>query len=76
MAEECGYISLNGVVTLTTIDTGDEDSKAFDAVKKKSIYGDECLILKLKCIGHVMKRMGTRLPPIKSSTERANLVRR
>ncbi|GFY26677.1 uncharacterized protein TNCV_2880051 [Trichonephila clavipes] len=40
---------------------GDEDCKAFDAVKKKNIYGNEYPIEKLECIGHVMKRMGTRL---------------
>ncbi|GFW15512.1 uncharacterized protein TNCV_4656521 [Trichonephila clavipes] len=38
---------------------GDGDSKAFDAVKKKNIYGNEYPIEKLQCIGHVMKHMGT-----------------
>ncbi|GFT52358.1 uncharacterized protein TNCV_1065501 [Trichonephila clavipes] len=40
---------------------GDGDCKAFDAVKKKNIYGNEYPIEKLECIDHVMKRMGTRL---------------
>ncbi|GFS77974.1 uncharacterized protein TNCV_2028411 [Trichonephila clavipes] len=35
---------------------GDGDRKAFDAVKKKNIYGNEYPIEKLECIGHVMKR--------------------
>ncbi|GFV26361.1 uncharacterized protein TNCV_516381 [Trichonephila clavipes] len=61
-----GYTSLNGVVTVTSIDTGDGDCKAFDAVKKKNIYGNEYPIEKLECIGHVMKRMGTRLRRLKA----------
>ncbi|GFU22401.1 uncharacterized protein TNCV_1264221 [Trichonephila clavipes] len=60
-----GYTSLNGVVTVTSIDT-DGDCKAFDAVKKKNIYGNEYPIEKLECIGHVMKRMGTRLRRLKA----------
>ncbi|GFT70576.1 uncharacterized protein TNCV_1133321 [Trichonephila clavipes] len=42
------------------------DCKAFDAVKKKNIYGNEYPIEKLECIGHVMKRMGTRLRRLKA----------
>ncbi|GFX30203.1 uncharacterized protein TNCV_1963101 [Trichonephila clavipes] len=91
-----GYTSLNGVVTVTSIDTGssgameiqgaskifqrslslhnaryitylgDGDCKAFDAEKKKNIYGNEYPIEKLECIGHVMKRMGTRLRRLKA----------
>ncbi|GFW58694.1 uncharacterized protein TNCV_378771 [Trichonephila clavipes] len=98
-----GYTSLNGVVTVTSIDTdckrnyvgssgameiqgaskifqrslslhnaryitylGDGDCKAFDAVKKKNIYGNEYPIEKLECIGHVMKCMGTRLRRLKA----------
>ncbi|GFU87595.1 uncharacterized protein TNCV_2935171 [Trichonephila clavipes] len=45
---------------------GDGDCKAFDAVKKKNIYGNEYSIEKLECIGHVMKRMGTRLRRLKA----------
>ncbi|GFX18458.1 uncharacterized protein TNCV_3370311 [Trichonephila clavipes] len=45
---------------------GDGDCKAFDAVKKKNIYGNEYPIEKLECIGHVMKRMGTRLGRLKA----------
>ncbi|GFT92245.1 uncharacterized protein TNCV_4092831 [Trichonephila clavipes] len=36
---------------------GDGDCKAFDAVKRKNIYGNEYPIEKLECIGHVMKCM-------------------
>ncbi|GFS69786.1 uncharacterized protein TNCV_3006661 [Trichonephila clavipes] len=45
---------------------GDGDCKAFDAVKKKNVYGNEYPIEKLECIGHVMKRMGTRLSRLKA----------
>ncbi|GFS87846.1 uncharacterized protein TNCV_4183491, partial [Trichonephila clavipes] len=45
---------------------GDGDCKAFDVVKKKNIYGNEYPIEKLECIGHVMKRMGTRLRRLKA----------
>ncbi|GFV72338.1 uncharacterized protein TNCV_638001 [Trichonephila clavipes] len=45
---------------------GDGDCKAFDAVKKKNINGNEYPIEKLECIGHVMKRMGTRLRRLKA----------
>ncbi|GFX32149.1 uncharacterized protein TNCV_1130811 [Trichonephila clavipes] len=45
---------------------GDGDCKAFDAIKKKNIYGNEYPIEKLECIGHVMKRMGTRLRRLKA----------
>ncbi|GFT45267.1 uncharacterized protein TNCV_2123491 [Trichonephila clavipes] len=45
---------------------GDGDCKAFDAVKRKEINGNEYPIGKLECIGHVMKRMGTRLRRFKA----------
>ncbi|GFX94925.1 uncharacterized protein TNCV_2379981 [Trichonephila clavipes] len=40
---------------------GDGDSKAFDAVK--DIYGKDS-VTKLECIGHIQKRVGTRLRKI------------
>ncbi|GFS88401.1 uncharacterized protein TNCV_1751361 [Trichonephila clavipes] len=42
---------------------GDGDSKAFDAVK--DIYGKNSAT-KLECIGHIQKRVGTRLRKLKS----------
>ncbi|GBN84390.1 hypothetical protein AVEN_77566-1 [Araneus ventricosus] len=44
---------------------GDGDSKAFDAMRKENIYGDDFQVEKLECIGHVMKRMGSRLRRLK-----------
>ncbi|GFT64536.1 uncharacterized protein TNCV_649351 [Trichonephila clavipes] len=52
---------------------GDGDCKAFDAVKKKNIYGNEYPIKKLECIGQVMKRMGTRLRRLKAQLKGQNL---
>lgn len=43
---------------------GDGDSKGFSAVESLSIYGDEA-VTKLECIGHVQKRMGSRLRKLK-----------
>ncbi|GFX97904.1 uncharacterized protein TNCV_4905551 [Trichonephila clavipes] len=45
---------------------GDGDSKAFDNIVKNEVYGDNCTITKLECIGHVMKRMGSRLRRFKA----------
>ncbi|GFX81198.1 uncharacterized protein TNCV_1911901 [Trichonephila clavipes] len=42
---------------------GDGDSKAFDAVKDN--YGKDS-VTKLECIGHIQKRVGTRLRKLKS----------
>ncbi|GFU76359.1 uncharacterized protein TNCV_3156441 [Trichonephila clavipes] len=42
---------------------GDGDSKAFDSVK--DIYG-KASVTKLECIGHIQKRVGTRLRKLKS----------
>lgn len=43
---------------------GDGDSKAFKRVVESKPYGDT-EITKLECVGHVQKRMGTRLRKIK-----------
>lgn len=51
----------------------DGDSKAFLAVKASKPYGDSTEARKLKCIGHVWERMGTRLrQPKKEKTEKSN----
>ncbi|XP_044580501.1 uncharacterized protein LOC123262383 [Cotesia glomerata] len=44
---------------------GDGDSKTFSAVIKLNPYGDELTVTKSECIGHVQKRMGTRLRSVK-----------
>ncbi|GFX90825.1 uncharacterized protein TNCV_3166561 [Trichonephila clavipes] len=50
---------------------GDGDSKAFTSIVQNKVYGDHCSVEKLECIGHVMKRMGTRLRRLKTKDERS-----
>ncbi|GFW35138.1 uncharacterized protein TNCV_5067031 [Trichonephila clavipes] len=45
---------------------GDGDSKAFTSIVENKVYGDHCSVEILECIGHVMKRMGTRLRRLKT----------
>lgn len=40
---------------------GDGDSKTFTGILKMNPYGDDCPVTKNECVGHVQKRMGTRL---------------
>jgi hypothetical protein len=44
---------------------GDGDSKGFDAVQEMKPYG-ETPVEKLECVGHIQKRMGTRLRNLKT----------
>ncbi|KAJ4444118.1 hypothetical protein ANN_05907 [Periplaneta americana] len=44
---------------------GDGDSKGFVKVVESKPYGDDCTVEKLECIGHVQKRMGSRLRKLK-----------
>lgn len=39
----------------------DGDSKAYDTVVQNQPYGDDVPIVKLEGVGHVQKRLGTRL---------------
>ena len=45
----------------------DGDSKAFTKVKESEVYGPDCEIEKLDCIGHVQKRMRKRLMNLKAT---------
>ena len=40
---------------------GDGDSKSFSAIQRMKPYGSDVTITKEECVGHVAKRMGTRL---------------
>lgn len=53
--------------------SGDGDSKGFIAVQDLQSYGPGCQIKKLECIGHIQKRMGTRLRKLKSENKPINL---
>ena len=47
---------------------GDGDSKTHTGIVNSKLYGDDCEIVKKECIGHVQKRMGTRLRECKKKT--------
>lgn len=46
---------------------GDGDARTFAAIKESEPYGDNVDIQKLECVGHIQKRMGTRLRKLKQS---------
>ncbi|GFU78746.1 uncharacterized protein TNCV_1389891 [Trichonephila clavipes] len=54
-----GYDSYKGVKY------GDGDTKTFNALSENKPYGDYHLIRKIECVGHVQKRMSTRLKKLK-----------
>ncbi|GFS66688.1 uncharacterized protein TNIN_167661 [Trichonephila inaurata madagascariensis] len=45
---------------------GDGDSKTFSSIAEKKPYGDSVPIEKIECVGHVQKRMGSRLLKLKA----------
>lgn len=51
---------------------GDGDSKAFALLTEESVYGDN-VIAKLECVGHVQKRMGSRLRSLKKRSGKNKL---
>ncbi|GFX25746.1 uncharacterized protein TNCV_4337301 [Trichonephila clavipes] len=46
--------------------TRDGDSKTFSSIAQKKPYGDSVPIEKIECVGHVQKRMGSRLRKLKA----------
>ena len=48
---------------------GDGDSKTFKQVADAKPYGDDCIIKKKECVGHVGKRMGRRLRELKKKNK-------
>lgn len=57
---EMFYRSVNKQVRYTTY-IGDGDSKTFKGNLKAESYGKDVVVVKKECVGHVEKRMGTRL---------------
>ncbi|GFX32016.1 uncharacterized protein TNCV_4098671 [Trichonephila clavipes] len=60
-----GYSSLNGVVCATSVENGkvidiEALTKYCSSCKEAKVY-DDTEVEKLECVGHVQKRMGTRL---------------
>jgi hypothetical protein len=53
---------------------GDGDSKAFKSVVEKQPYGAGVTVKKLECLGHVQKRMGSRLRRLKTAQKGVKLA--
>ncbi|GFW85662.1 uncharacterized protein TNCV_853121 [Trichonephila clavipes] len=84
-----GYSSLNGVVCTTSVENGkrsetsrkacytqylgDGDSKGFLTTKEAKVYGNT-EVEKLECVGHVQKRIGTRLRNILKTSKGIKLL--
>ncbi|GFY11023.1 hypothetical protein TNCV_2201311 [Trichonephila clavipes] len=49
------------------ITIGDGDTKTYMSLLEKKPYGDNIEIEKIECVGHIQKRMGSRLRKLKSS---------
>jgi hypothetical protein len=48
---------------------GDGESSIHSAVVESKPYGEDCIPNKLECIGHVQKRVGSRLRRLKNSNK-------
>lgn len=46
---------------------GDGDTKTFKALLEDKPYGDDLIVKKKECVGHVEKRMGSRLRNVKKN---------
>ena len=53
---------------------GDGDTNTFKVVSEAKPYGDDVTIEKIECVGHVQKRMGTRLRKLKQSMKGQRLA--
>ncbi|CAB3997757.1 Hypothetical predicted protein [Paramuricea clavata] len=53
---------------------GDGDSATYNKIVQRKPYGDECIPKKLECIGHVQKRVGSRLRKLKSANKGLKLA--
>lgn len=52
---------------------GDGDSKAYNQLVQENVYGDDHKVEKLECVGHVQKRMGSRLRSLKKRIAKTKL---
>ena len=53
---------------------GDGDSKSYDSIAAEKPYGENCIINKLECVGHVQKRVGTQLRNLKKMSGSTKLA--
>ena len=51
----------------------DGDSKAYNELTEAPVYGEK-VVARLECVGHVQKRMGSRLRSLKKRLGKLNLV--
>ncbi|GFY12247.1 uncharacterized protein TNCV_283501 [Trichonephila clavipes] len=49
---------------------GDGDSKTFSSITASNPYGEDITVSKIECVGHVQKRMGTRLRKLKQMSSK------
>ncbi|GFX65998.1 uncharacterized protein TNCV_14191 [Trichonephila clavipes] len=49
---------------------GDCDSKTFSSITASNPYGEDIIVSKIECVGHVQKRMGTRLRKLKQMSSK------
>ncbi|CAH4001251.1 unnamed protein product [Pieris brassicae] len=54
---------------------GDGDSKTYSGLLKAQPYGEDFVINKKECVGHVQKRMGTRLRELVKKTTEEKIVK-
>ncbi len=52
---------------------GDGDSSTYNSIVSSRPYGEECVPKKLECIGHVQKRVGSRLRKLKNANKGVKL---
>ena len=53
---------------------GDGDSSTYNKIVQSKPYGDECIPNKMECIGHVQKRVGSRLRKLKNQSKGVKLA--
>lgn len=53
---------------------GDGDSKTYSGILKTKPYGEDFVVNKKECVGHVQKRMGTRLRDLVKKTVEEKIV--
>ncbi|GFW81990.1 uncharacterized protein TNCV_771191 [Trichonephila clavipes] len=49
---------------------GDGDSKTFSSITASNPYGEDITVSKIECVGHVQKRIGTRLRKLKQMSSK------
>ena len=52
---------------------GDGDSSTYNNIVESKPYGEDCIHNKLECIGHVQKRVGSRLRKLKNASKGVKL---